>query len=435
MPSLQCIILSFLATFSSFTTAVPLKAHQGSVQDIIINKDNTINGTNTPSVPLSGFSAGAPLDISIVNNKSGSGSLNAYITGRDSTGAVVFLSPSGDWYYPDPEGSTSPMEIFEDMALPLSGFGGSRTFTLPGYITAARIWIAEGGLNFYALASDGTQLVEPSFANPADPSAMVDWGFVELTYTADGIWANLSFVDFVSMVLGMNLRLGSGEVQARKGLKAGAVESICKALNAQTAVDGQPWGDMCITDGSGNPLRILAPNMYARINGTAFQDYFDDYIEQVWSHYTTHNLTIDTQSGPGLVNCHVEGGYNLFCDGDNRSYCKPSAADIFGCNSGPFALIDGDNDVHQAVVPRLCAAFNRGTLLGAGGNVQPSLGSDSYYQTSPNNHYSRIVHQYEADGLGYAFSYDDVNPSGENEAGLVAGPDPKLLEIVIGGSS
>lgn len=67
--------------------------------------------------------------------------------------------------------------------------------------------------------------------------------------------------------------------------------------------------------------------------------------------------------------------------------------------------------------------------------MQPSVSGDEYYKSSPCNHYARIVHQYEADGLGYAFSYDDVNPSGENEAGLVSGPDPQLLEIVIGGFS
>jgi hypothetical protein len=86
-------------------------------------------------------------------------------------------------------------------------------------------------------------------------------------------------------------------------------------------------------------------------------------------------------------------------------------------------------------VPRLCAAFNRGTFLTDGGNVQPSLSSDYYYLSSPSNHYSRIIHEYETDGLGYAFAYDDVNSNGENEAGLVAGSDPQLLQIVVGGFS
>jgi hypothetical protein len=91
--------------------------------------------------------------------------------------------------------------------------------------------------------------------------------------------------------------------------------------------------------------------------------------------------------------------------------------------------------VHKAVVARLCAAFVRGTLLQTGGNVQPLLSSSSYYTTSPSCEYCRIVHENEDGGLGYAFSYDDVNPSGQNAAGVVAGANPTLLKITVGGYS
>lgn len=135
------------------------------------------------------------------------------------------------------------------------------------------------------------------------------------------------------------------------------------------------------------------------------------------------------------MTCRVSASDSLACDGgDNRGYTRPTSADIYGCNSGPFAIdYTVDNDIHKAVVARLCAAFNRGTLLLDGGNYQPSLGSDSYYTTSPNNHYSRIVHEHEDGGLGYAFSYDDVNPAGENAAGTVSGADPTLMRITVGG--
>ena len=113
---------------------------------------------------------------------------------------------------------------------------------------------------------------------------------------------------------------------------------------------------------------------------------------------------------------------------------KPTAYDIFGCSTGPFEIQAIDNDVHRAVVPRLCAAFNRSTFLTNGGNVQPSLPSSSYYGTSPTNHFSRIVHQYEVDGKGYAFSYDDVNPSGEDQSGIVSISDPLVLAIRVGGA-
>ncbi|KAK5633561.1 hypothetical protein RRF57_009275 [Xylaria bambusicola] len=150
--------------------------------------------------------------------------------------------------------------------------------------------------------------------------------------------------------------------------------------------------------------------------------------------YSNEDLSINTQTGAGTVACRVSNN-QLNCAGDNRAYPKPTIADIWGCNSGPFAIIGSDNDVHRAVVPRLCAAFYRSTLLLDGGNVQPSLPASSYYTVSPTSHYARLVHQYEVNGLGYAFSYDDVNPAGENAAGTVSGNNPTVLKVTVGGWS
>ena len=57
----------------------------------------------------------------------------------------------------------------------------------------------------------------------------------------------------------------------------------------------------------------------------------------------------------------------------------------------------------RAVVPRLCAAFTRSTIMMEGGDIQPSLDASNYYQNSPTNWYSKLVHEYEIDGKGYAF--------------------------------
>jgi hypothetical protein len=123
----------------------------------------------------------------------------------------------------------------------------------------------------------------------------------------------------------------------------------------------------------------------------------------------------------------------MTCEGDSRPYSKPTEADIFGCNSGPFTVEASDNDVHSRVVARLCAAFVRSTLLLDGGDVQPSLPATSYYQASPADWYASFVHKYELDGFGYAFSYDDVNPANEDESGTVADPNPQSLQVVVGG--
>ena len=99
------------------------------------------------------------------------------------------------------------------------------------------------------------------------------------------------------------------------------------------------------------------------------------------------------------------------------------------------SISGNSNNVHLAVVPRLCAAFNRGELLISGGDVEPSLPPTKYYTNHVNNHYSRLVHEMEADGIGYAFSYDDVAPNNmANQAGLILANNPTLMTIIVGGS-
>ncbi|KAI0845398.1 glycoside hydrolase family 64 protein [Daldinia vernicosa] len=430
-------VASATAFFAQTIAApMPIVVTPGDKGDLIITQENTVNHTSNALPPNMTIKEYSPLTISLVNNFGGS-QLYVYVTGNDPSGAVVMLSTDGTWYYPDAAGSQVPVAITANVANPMNAQGQTTEITLPDYLSSGRIWIAEGELQFFTvLAGDGTsQLVEPSAANPSDPSAAVNWGFVEFTNTeAGGIYANISFVDFVGLVTGMTLTLASGETQEVKGLSSGAIATICQELKDQAAADGQPWDQLCVTDASGNPLRILAPNLYQSINPTAQANYYDDYIEQVWQKYTNEDLTINTQADAGSVACRVNGD-ELTCAGDNRGYPRPTVADIWGCNSGPFGIQDGDNAVHQAVVPRLCAAFFRTTLLLDGGNVQPSLSSDSYYTADPTNHYSRIVHKYELDGKGYTFSYDDVNPDGENQAGVVAGLQPQVLQLTVGGFS
>ncbi|KAI1768400.1 glycoside hydrolase family 64 protein [Hypoxylon sp. FL1150] len=422
-------------TFITQTIAAPLPivVQPGTVGDIVITSDNTVNGTHAAVTATTGSN---PLTISLVNNFAG-GSLNAYVSGLDVNGLVVMLGSDGAWYYPDPAGSSVPVAVDAGVAHAMNAEGQTTEITIPDYLSSGRIWVAEGDLQFFTVAAaDGSaQLVEPSAANPSDPSAAVNWGFVEFTNTeAGGIYANISFVDFVGLVFGMTLTLSSGEVQTVQGLQQNAVSTICSDLKTQAAADGQPWDKLCVEDSSGNPLRILNPNLYLSIDATAFSGYYDSYIDQVWTQYTNEDLTIDTQTDAGEVACRVSGD-ELTCAGDNRAYAKPTIIDIFGCNSGPFGSQSTDNAVHLAVIPRLCAAFYRTTLLLDGGNVQPSLNSSYYYTENPTSHYSRLVHKYETDGKGYAFSFDDVNPAGENEAGVVSGLNPTVMELTVGGFS
>ena len=433
------ISLALTALLAGQAIASPILATPGDANDIVITKDDTVNGTTleAPRLRYTNTASTGTLQLSLVNNLPSS-NVNAYVTGLDVNGVLVMLSPSGSWYYPSSTGSQVPVEITANVAIRLGAQGSTTNITLPGYISSARVYFANGQLKFYTVqaANGQTAIVQPSAVNPSDPSANIDWGFVELTWTAQGgLYANISYVDFVGLPLGMSLINTAGAVNTAQGVDINSIEDICEALDAQTCVDNQPWNELCVTDSSGYALRVLSPFQYQSINNTAFSTYWTSYINSVWSYYTTNTLTIDTQAAAGKVACTVSPSTNLLtCAGDNRGYAQPTAADIYGCNSGPFAIMGGDNAVHYAVVPRLCAAFHRSTFLVNGGNVQPSLGANSFYTQSPTNYYSKFVHEHEIDGRGYAFPYDDVTASGAGDSsGLLADPNPAVLKVVVGG--
>lgn len=428
--SLACVTA---VAFLGRTLAIPVNVSPGGSGSLTVTANNTLNATNPSTTASAPITSG--LQLNLINNLAGQGAVNCYITGLDHNNQLVMLQPNGQFYYPSASDDTTPQQVTADIAIPLGAEGSTTTVTIPSYISAARIWFAQGELQFFTVqGQSGPSLVEPSAVNPSDPSADINWGFVELTWTeSGGVFANVSYVDFVGLVLGMSLTCSDNSVQEALGLQTSAVASICSDLAAQAAVDGQPWDDLCVTGTTGQPLRVLNPTDYLALNPSAFQNYWDGYIDAVWSYYSTNTLTIDTQSSYGQVACSVSGA-TLSCAGDNRAYAKPTAADIFGCNTGPFSILSSDNDVHLAVVPRLCAAFDRSTFLVSGGNVQPSVQSDMYYTDATTNWYAKIVHKYEVDTRGYAFAYDDVTPTGAaSAAGVVAAGDATLLTITVGG--
>ena len=376
----------------------------------------------------------AKLQFSLINNLGNNS--NVYFTGTDSNGNAVMLLQNGTYYTPKIVASQVPVQIAENVAIPLGPQGSITNITLPDYIKSARVWFVLGTLDFFAVVSGSgiASLVMPSFTNAADPNVDVNYGFFELDFDeTSGIYVNLSYVDFVGVPLGLSLTpLDDTPIQEAKGLPADTVSKMCDELRHQAVADSIPWDELCQYDKDRTALRVVAPLHYFGPNPDAFNAYWKPYIDQVFTKYTTEILEIDTQAAPGILNCQVRGDV-LICDGDEYTYAKPNANDIFGCNSGPFAPPPAaSSDVHKAVVPRLCAAFNRSTFLIQGGNLQPSASHGQNYASSPTNHYSRIVHKFEMDGTGYAFPYDDVNSSGEDESGILATTAAAVITVSVG---
>lgn len=418
---------------NSFTKATPGK-------EPIINEKNMLVGkyhTDKTVTRKGGTKAGDSLTLDLVNNFGGE-NLNAYFQAQDPDGKIFFIDTDGNMIYPSSGGSAEPVPVEDPITLKLPGQGETFTVTIPSKFDSGRIYFVDGEMPFSIVhKDDGNEgVVQPDPTAPDDPSSALNWGFVELTLNEDGeLWANLSFVDFVGLILSMTINEEDGSTQDVVGLPGDGVGTVCDELKSQGDNDGRPWGSLCVADDDGNPLRVVAPVHFEAVGG-GMDDYFDPYVNDAWSAFGTNvSLTINTPED-GDIPCHLEGE-ELSCDGSDHTYMKPTIEDIWGCNSGPFATEPAsDSKQHLIIVPILCAAVQRGTLLLPGGDQQPSgVEADAYYSTDIVNHYGRIIHENEIDGRGYTFPYDEISPDGtENAAGLLRSSTFEKLTFYVGGA-
>ncbi|MCR6487967.1 glycoside hydrolase family 64 protein [Amycolatopsis sp. OK19-0408] len=349
--------------------------------------------------------------LKLVNN-SGSGTVYAYVTGTTPDGKLVLLRADGTPYYPDsPSAPTTPLP--EDCAIPI---GSGAQVTVPK-MGGARIYVVtDAKLDFFL--DPGPNLVHPSFLNSGDANYGKNWSFSEFTFNDTQLFANISYVDFVGIPMGLSLTTKGSGTPTVNGLPAGALDQVASALKEL----GGEWAGLVQT-GDGGTLRVLSPHHHA----TQFGGYLDAYIDQVWQKYEGTDLVVDSQNpGVGKFTGRVTGGQLVF---GAESFAKPATADVWSCDSGPFALAEGASDARKAIVPRLAAALNRTTLLA---NPNQPTGEDpaKFYQGDTTNHYARIVHSKLPDNRGYAFPYDDVSP-GPDFSGAVFAGDPDVLTITV----
>ena len=368
-----------------------------------------------------------------LQNQTSSSTVFAYITGQalDNNNALFLLQSDGQTPYFPTSPSSTGSSLSQNCAIPLGAPGNTTTVTVP-HLAGSRIWFSvDGTLTF--LLNPGPALVEPSVTNPSDPNINLSWDFCEFTFNAAELFVNITYVDFVCLPISLALTNTSNATQRVSGMASDGLSTVCQGLTAQTATDGAGWSSLIVPhpSGGGN-LRALSPNNGILLNSSLFKNYYQNYVNQVWSLYTNQTLSIDTQASFGTVSGRVDPSTDQLDFGSGLTFARPSTADIFSCSTGPFVV--GSNPESGALVARLAAAFNRSTLLVD--SVLPNATPSQYYQDATTNHYSRIVHKANLDGIGYAFPYDDVTPTGgANQSGAVQDPNPRLLTVAVGGGN
>lgn len=369
------------------------------------------------------------LNIALKNHTT-SNTVFAYVTGlalNNNNAPVLLQSDGKTLYYPQsPPSTCTPLSV--NCAIPLGAPGSTVTVTIPK-IAGGRIWFSiDEPLTF--LVNPGPALVEPSVTSFSDPNINIAWAFCEFTYNNAQLFANISYVDFVSIPIALTLISTSDGTQHVAGMPADGLATVCDGLRKQAAIDHQPW-DQLIYNHNGHPLRALSPNNLLVSNPNAFSGYWEPYIQQVWSRFSCNEMRINTQAAFGSICGKVKNGaLELSAAG---SFPQPSGADIFSCSTGPFAT--GNSTERNVVIPRLAAAFNRSTLLLCDEHPNGAH-KGQYYNESITNHYSRVIHEVNVDSRGYAFPYDDVTPDGgHDQCGAVMDGSPRLFIVAFGGAS
>ena len=99
----------------------------------------------------------------------------------------------------------------------------------------------------------------PSVTKPADANAGVEWAFCELTLDGNGVYANISFVDFVSLAMSLTRYTTAGR-QHVSGFVPNGLATVRVGLRAQANADRAGWRDLIVSRG-GRDLRVLSPNL------------------------------------------------------------------------------------------------------------------------------------------------------------------------------
>ncbi|AGJ59432.1 putative glycosyl hydrolase [Streptomyces sp. PAMC 26508] len=332
--------------------------------------------------------AAGALPLTIVNN-SGSfanTSVRVYVVGNQD-GRQVRLTP---------EGTLAPISLsdngadgFTDYSIPLSG-SGETTLSLP--YMSGRIYVALGDKLKIKAVADGNgnaALQYPAGWVTSDPNYTVLHDCAEFTHNAAGMFCNTTMVDMFSVP--MSIGLTGAKNQTTGSLRDGG------RAQAFAAVSRIPeFADLVLDD-----RRIVAPG-HGLDSGIFAEDYFDPYIDEVWSTYTGKDLTLATNAG--TFTGRVRGDRFVFDGPASVSFDRPSTRDVLFCDGKLAAPNDGTTGPVAAV---LGAGFNRSTLISD--PAQPTADPAAFYRSSQiTNHYSAAIHAATEEGKAYGFAFDDV---------------------------
>ncbi|MFC1434012.1 glycoside hydrolase family 64 protein [Streptacidiphilus sp. N1-3] len=357
------------------------------------------------------------LPLTIANKSAKTNQVYIYDIGTLlSTGQQGWADANGA-FHPWPAGANPPIAA-PDASILGPANGQTKVIDIPQF--SGRIYFSYGTKLVFKLATGG--LVQPAVQNPTDPNRNILFNWSEYTLNSSGLWLNSTQVDMFSAPYAVGVRLANGTIKNTGHLKSGGYTGFFNALKAQSG----GWANLVQTRSDGTILRALAPS-HGIENGILPTTVMNDYINRVWTKYSTSTLTVTPFADQPNTKYYgrVSGNVMNFTNSAGAvvtTFQKPDAASIFGCSN----LLDAPNDLVRGPVSRtLCAGYNRTTLLTDAN--QPDTNVADFYKDAVTNQYARVVHAEMADGKAYAFAFDDVG----NFESLVNDSNPQRAYLTL----
>ncbi|MER7638603.1 glycoside hydrolase family 64 protein [Streptomyces sp. NPDC087305] len=359
----------------------------------------------------------ATIPLKITNNSGRGDAVYIYDLGTNlATGQQGWADANGT-FHAWPAGGNPPTPA-PDASIPGPAAGQTSTIRIPKF--SGRIYFSYGQKLVFKLTTGG--LVQPAVQNPTDPNRNILFNWSEYTLNDSGLWINSTQVDMFSAPYAVGVQRSDGSTATTGHLKAGGYTNFFNALR------GQPggWANLIQTRSDGTVLRALSPG-YGVETGALPSTVMDDYINRVWTKYSSSTLTVTPFANQPNTKYYgrVSGNVMNFTNSSGAvvtTFQKPDAASIFGC----YKYLDAPNDLVRGPISRtLCAGFNRSTLL-VNPN-QPDTSTAGFYQDVVTNHYARKIHAQMADGKAYAFAFDDVG----NQESLVNDGNPQQAYLTL----
>ncbi|MBI0326727.1 discoidin domain-containing protein [Burkholderia plantarii] len=422
------------ATGRTYDTPAAVATDSGKLYSVAVTgPDGTVSTSGTAlltvdtTVPKYTVKSGV-IGVDLVNNTQGTypdAQVYVAVIARDpATGQFAWLKPDGTIVASTVADNDAPNHLTAPNGQNYSNYfftlAQSKTLQLPP-LFSGRIFVSLGAPLFIKINTDAAGNIgfaPPDPNNATDPSLGIPFDWYEFAYGSNGLWINTTQVDEFGFPLTEDVYSANGTVHQRTGITQRRAD-LFQAYTHEVSAAFQPSAP--------SNFRIMAPAHDSFAAGKANGNYFDGYVNDMWTYYASNDLPVvagarafvGRTSGTQLVFGEVDQHNGQF-QGSTYAVNKPSTQDVLLCNG---VFLDGDG-TQQQIEAQICAAINRHVMGDATKWNVPS----AYYAASPYNEYARFWHDHGISGLDYGFSFDDVN----NQSSTINVPNPEHVVLGIG---